>query len=560
MSSMRAAVPLFFLVALCPILISPSARAEASPEASALGKNLAGLLVPDGPGESILIARAGKILFSQGYGLAAREANTPVAPETRFRIGSVTKQFTAAAILRLAEKGKLSIEDPLSKYFPAYPGGDKITLRNLLNHTSGLHSYTEGPDFAARVSHVIAPDDLIAWFQNAPADFPPGEQFRYCNTGYFLLGRIIAKVSGQSYGNYLQEQFFAPLEMSDTGLWLNASPPAKSAKGYNFDGKDLQPATEWDMSWAGGAGELYSTTSDLWRWTEALQGGRVLSLESLKTMTAEFTVAKPETLSLRYGMGLYRTEVEWLPAIGHNGGLPGYLSTLMWFPEQKMTMVILSNAMAPKPGTSPDEILPIAVRAFLKSDAALHAPAVDSSISAKNYASYAGRYQYPGGVQQVTVEDGRIYGQLGAQDRFELFPSGPDAFFYKAVAARIVFQRDAQTGKTSALTHTQNGMSFKAPRIADDAGTVSLTNDVLDAFIGQYEYGPSAILTVTRRENQLYAQLGGQPEFPIFPKSDHEFFWKAVPASIEFVREPDGRVGKAIHHQGGATLVAPRKS
>ncbi len=517
---------------------------------------ISGRFSGDGPGEVVLVAREGKLLFCHGYGLADRENKIPVTPETRFRIGSVTKQFTAAAILHLAQEGKLSIEDALSKYFPGYPGGDKITLRHLLTHTSGLHNYTAHPDFLARVVAPIAPGDLVAWFRDDPPDFPPGEQFSYSNTNYVLLGQIVEKVSGLAYGDYLRKQFFDPLGLHDIGVWQNAAPPDHAAKGYAWLGGRLQPALDWDMSWAGGAGELYSTAGDLWRWTEALHGGRVLSRESLRTMTTEVTVAKPETLTLRYGMGLYQAEIGWLPALGHNGGLQGYLSAVMFFPEQKVTVVVLGNAMPAPPGTAPDEMISVAARAFLGPEMAAHAPQVDPAIDPKTYADYVGRYDYKSGIQEVTVENGHLFAQLTGQNRFEIFPSGPDAFFFKIVSASMVFQRDA-AGKVVAVRHRQGDIEFVAPRLSEN--DIALVPDaVLDGIVGRYQYGPLTVLTVTRRGHQLYARLTGQPEAPIFAKSDHEFFWKIVPARVEFVRGPDGKVTNAIHHQNGITFSAPK--
>jgi len=543
---------------ILPVVRGAEDETALSVSAEAFGKTLAERLSADGTGEAVLVARQGKILFSQGYGQADREGSVAATPETRFRIGSMTKQFTAAAILKLASEGKLSLADPLTKYLPGYPGGEKITLRHLLNHTSGLHNYTDKPDFASKVATAIAPDDLIAWFRNDPPDFPPGEQFRYCNTGYFLLGQIVAQVSGHPLGDYFQEQFFTPLSMRDTGTWKNATTPEHGAKGYSFDGKEFHPAAEWDMSWAGGAGDLYSTTADIWRWTEALHHGRVLPAASLQAALEEFTVKKPETLSLRYGMGLYHAEIEWLPAIGHTGGLPGYLSEVMWLPDEDTTVVVLSNAMPPKPGSSPAEIVPLAVRAFLGSEIAGHAPKELSAPDTKAYAAYAGRYQYPEGVQTITVEGGRIYGQLDGQPRYEIFPSGPGEFFYKVAAARIVFHRGGKDGAVTSLSHTQNAATFSAAKLGPAPAEVKLSDEALDAFTGRYQYSPAAVLTVTRREHQLYAQLTGQPEFPIYAKSDHEFFWKIVPATVEFVKGDDGKVAKAVHHQGGATLDAPR--
>jgi CubicO group peptidase (beta-lactamase class C family) len=536
-------------------LFSISHAADA-PDVAGLESTLAKRLPADGPGEVVLVARDGKILFCHGYGFADREKQIPATPETRFRIGSVTKQFTAAAILHLAQEGRLSIDDSLAKYFPNYPGGDKITLRQLLTHTSGLHNYTAHPDFFARVTKPIAPADLIAWFQDDPPDFPPGEQFSYCNTGYVLLGQIVEKASGLSFGDYLQKQFFGPLGMHDTGVWVNATPPDHAAKGYSFVEKQLQPALDWDMSWAGGAGELYSTVGDLWRWTEALQGGRVLSPEGLRDMVTEVTVPKKETLTLRYGMGLGHADIDWLPAIAHNGGLNGFLSEAMWFPEQKVTIVVLGNAMPAPPGTTPAEIVPVAVRAFLGPEIAAHIPKVDPTVNLKTYSDYVGRYDYKSGIQEVTAENGHLFAQLTGQNKFEIFPSGPDAFFFKVVDAGMVFQRD-KNGVVTGVVHTQNGSTFTAPKLSEKDAPV-LSNEALDAIVGQYQYGPTAVLTVTRRGNQLYAQLTGQSEAPIFPKSDHEFYWKIVAASVEFIRGADGKVTGAIHHQNGITFPAPK--
>ncbi len=193
-------------------------------------KHLRQQVLKDGmPGVAVLVGRDGQILFQGGFGLADVEKKTPITPETKFRIGSVTKQFTAAAIMKLSEEGKLAIRDPLAKYFPDIPHAQEITLRHLLTHTSGLHSYTDRPDFFAGVVKPIAPADLIASMQKDEPDFAPGTNFRYCNTAYFLLGEIVAKVSGQSLGHddYLRTTFFRALGMKDTGIYVNATPRRK---------------------------------------------------------------------------------------------------------------------------------------------------------------------------------------------------------------------------------------------------------------------------------------------------------------------------------------------
>lgn len=509
----------------------------------------------DGPGVAVLVARDGKIFFQGGYGLADVEKKTPITPETKFRIGSVTKQFTAAAILRLAEEGKLAVSDSLAKFFPDFPNAKAITLRHLLTHTSGLHSYTDKPDFYASVTEPTTPAALIASFQNDPPDFAPGANFRYCNSGYFLLGEIVAKVSGQPFADYLRTTFFEPLGMKDTGIFVNATPPPGMALGYAVEKGKATRALDWDMSRAGGAGALYSTVGDLFRWTEALHGGRVINAESLKAMTTPNPLP-PGSDGMSYGFGLAMSEVDRLPAISHSGGLQGWSSDLMWLPQQRVALVALGNALPPTPALSPAAITRELPKHFLAEEIAKLPPLVeDKSVDPKTYAAYAGRYDYQGAINTITVEKGRLFSQLTGQSRFEIFPRAADEFFWKVADARIRFVRD-EKGEVVAAQHTQGGNTFKAPRLAAEA--VTLTAAQLDAFVGQYRYAPTVVLTVKRDGTQLLAQLTGQPEFPIFALAADQFEWRVVPAKVRFVQGDDGKVTKAIHEQNGAMLDAPK--
>jgi CubicO group peptidase (beta-lactamase class C family) len=509
----------------------------------------------DVPGVAVLVARDGQILFQGGYGLADVEQKTPITPETKFRIGSVTKQFTAAAILKLAEQGELALSDPLAKYFPGQPNAETITVRHLLTHTSGLHSYTDEPDFLGRVVKPIAPAELIAQMQKSPPDFAPGTAFRYCNSGYFLLGEIVAKVSGQSEGDYLDATFFQPLGMKDTGIYRNAEPPPGVAAGYSVEKGAETRALDWDMTWAGGAGALYSTVGDLWRWTEALHGGRVVNADSLKAMTTPNPLP-PGVDGLSYGFGLVISDVERLPAIWHNGGLQGWSSNLVWLPQQRVTLVALANAMPPAPACAPAAITAEMAKHFLAAEIPkIAAPVEDKTVDPKTYAAFQGRYDYKSAILTVTVENDRLFAQLTRQPKFEIFPKKDDEFFWKVTEASVHFLRDDK-GEVVAAQHTQNGNTFKAPRLAADQ--VRLTPAQLDAFVGQYQFGPAAVLTVRRDGSQLFAQLTDQPEFPIFPTAEDGFEWRVVKASIRFVKDGDGKVTKAVHTQNGGSFDAPK--
>lgn len=422
-------------------------------------------IAPGEAGVAVLVARDGKILIEKGYGLADLETGRPITPTTPFRIGSLTKQFTASAILKLAEQGKLQLSDPLSNYYPDFPGGAAITLRHLLTHTSGLHSYTNQRDFSSKVTTPISSAELISSIAKLPPDFAPGKKWAYCNSGYFLLGDIVEKVSGQSYDAFVRQTFFQPLEMATTGVYQNAAPPKDVAIGYRYQNGQYTRAPDWDMSWAGGAGALYSTVEDLFRWNEAVFSGKVLSPENLQ---AAFTPVKTEEnkdapSESGYGYGWIISRFRGDPEIWHNGGLDGFSSFLLRLPERHFTVAVVANALPGKPGL---ELSQLAHK-------------------------IAGLY---------------LSGELAAENVPEIKP-------------------------------------------VSDAALV--------AIVGRYQAG-RGVLEVTKQDNHVFVQLTGQPAFEIFPKSETEFFLKAVKAEITFVKDPDGKVIKAINHQNGMTLVWPR--
>lgn len=305
-------------------------------------------------GAAVLVARDGQVLFSKGYGFASLEHNVPVTPDTKFRIGSISKQFTAAAILRLQEQGKLSVNDPLSKFIADYPRGNEVTVHHLLTHTSGIHSYTGKADFLKSVTVPVKPEDLIQSFKNDAFDFDPGARWSYNNSGYFLLGSIIERVSGQSYAGYLKAQFFDPLGMKDTGVHDSTAILEHEAVGYSYESNALKKALNWDMSRAGGAGALYSTVKDLYLWNEALFAGKVLGEAVLKaawTPVKTGSQQQPPEEGYGYGWGIGR--LRGLPSIAHGGGLQGFLSHLARYPAEKLTVTVLANAAPPPPGLDP---------------------------------------------------------------------------------------------------------------------------------------------------------------------------------------------------------------
>jgi D-alanyl-D-alanine carboxypeptidase len=291
---------------------------------------------------AVLIGQNGKILFQKGYGLANIEWSIPNTPQTKFRIFSLTKQFTAAAILLLQEQGKLSVSDPISRYVSELPDEwRKITLHQLLTHTSGLPEYTQSPEINSLNFAGASPQQLIALVKSKPLQFTPGSKLAYCNTGYVLLGMVIEKVSGQSYSTFLKEKIFTSLHLKDTGYDEATAVISERASGYQFKDGSIVNAKYLDMTVPYSAGGLYSTVNDLFRWNEALAGSGFLSLSSQKQM---FTVY-PEAsgYGAHYGYGVVISEKFGQPLYYHGGGGNGFATAIQRYPKGNICIIVLSN-------------------------------------------------------------------------------------------------------------------------------------------------------------------------------------------------------------------------
>lgn len=298
-------------------------------------------------GVSIAVARSGRTVLARGYGFADLENDVPATAETVYRIGSVTKQFTSAAIMRLMEQGRLALDDTLQKFLPGFPAqGNRVTIRHLLNHTSGIRSYTSlGPRWQRVVRLDLVPDSLVALFANEPFDFKPGDAYRYNNSGYFLLGMIIEKLSGKAYGQYLRDEFFTPLGLENT-IYCDQAPLIKRrAQGYTpRPGGPFVNAEPLSMTQPYAAGSLCSTVSDLVTWTLALSSGKVVSPASYALMTTPGTLNDGKPIA--YGFGLGTGTLRGHRQVSHNGGINGFVSEVHHDPDDSVVTVVLTNTSA----------------------------------------------------------------------------------------------------------------------------------------------------------------------------------------------------------------------
>ena len=294
---------------------------------------------------TVLVAQGSKILFEKGYGMADLEWDVPNSPTTKFRLGSITKQFTATAILQLQQQKKLSVGDQACTYFEACPEAWKgITIQQLLTHTSGIPSFTSDPDFVKpRVMRVpLTPTEIVLLSKNKPLEFDPGTQFKYDNTGYVFLGAIIEKVSGEKYADYLRKHIFDPLGMADTGYDDPRTVLKYRASGYKPQGDGFANDEYLDMSLPYAAGSLYSTVRDLYKWDRALYLEQVLSKASREQM---FTPVKSD-----YGFGVMLASMFEHKFVGHGGGINGFSTMISRFPDDDAVVIVLSNNVAGNAG------------------------------------------------------------------------------------------------------------------------------------------------------------------------------------------------------------------
>jgi CubicO group peptidase (beta-lactamase class C family)/uncharacterized pyridoxamine 5'-phosphate oxidase family protein len=503
-------------------------------------------------GIAVLVARDGNVLYRKGFGYADIKNKIPVTPDTKFRIGSVTKQFTAAAILKLQENGLLSVNDKLSKFIPDFPRGDEVTIHQLLTHISGIHSYTDKDDFLGKVTKTISPDSLVNLIKKDPYDFNPGEKWQYNNSGFFLLGYIISKVSGKPYAQYLKETFFDPLHMDNTGVHYAGIKLANEAKGYARNGSKYDEALNWDMSWAGGAGSIYSTVDDLLKWNQALYGGKVLSEKSLTAALTPVVLKNGEVASSQYGYGLAFNKFRGENIVGHSGGLHGFVTQLSYYPKEKLTVVMFSNCAEPEVNFDPTKI----AEAFLWDKMDKQTSYSSLAVKPKDVQRYTGRYELPNiGVLTISTDNDKLFAKMNQQPKIEIFPMAEDEFFLKVVEARVKFIKD-EKGEINQLIVTQNGQEIKGKKLKEEV-IIQLKPEILDNYVGKYKL-ENTIVTVTRENNRLFAEAPGQPKVEMLPVSETDFVVKEINAKVSFVKDENGKVKKMKLNRNGTDSELPR--
>lgn len=430
---------------LATALIATAAFAASAPDDTARMEQVVQEYVK--PGQfmgAVLVARGDQIVFGKAFGTANFEKKTPNTLSTKFRLGSVTKQFTAAAVLLLEERGKLKTTDLVKKYYAEAPAAwDKITLAQLLTHTSGIPNFTSFPDYAQFSKQPNTPLELVQRFRDKPLDFVPGAEMRYSNSGYVLLGFIIEKASGTTYAKFVEENIFKPLGMKDSGYETATPPIPNLAQGYVPGPSGPAAAGHLDMTVPLSAGGLYSTAPDLLRWTRALFANKLLSAASLAKM-----ITPPATRDYAFGLAIGKRA--GVRVIEHNGGIDGFNSKLAYYPDDKLTVVALSNINGP----GADNIVD-AMGSIVHGEAVvLPSERKEVQLPLDVLKQYVGTYELrPGFDFVMDVKDGQLTISPTGQATDVLFAESKDHFFSKRVDARIEFVRDDRGVVTHLMLH-----------------------------------------------------------------------------------------------------------
>jgi CubicO group peptidase (beta-lactamase class C family) len=395
---------------------------------------------------SILVARGNEILLNKGYGEANVEQNIPNDPDTKFRIGSLTKQFTAALVLLLQQDGQLHIEDPVRKYLPDAPKSwDKITLTELLGHTSGIPEIQSDPRFRSWAMSPHTHAEELALFKDRPLNFEPGSKNEYSNSNYLVLGAVIEKVTGEDYGTLLRDRILKPLGMNDSGVDKDGLVLPKRAQGYNNINGRLVPAPSESMSVPWSAGSIYSTANDLLRWERGLFGGKVLSAASLKAMTTPGKMSD--------GFGVVVTTEDGMKVVDHNGAIEGFVAHLAYIPEPRIAVIVLSNVFGGAPPAMGNQL----VETMLGKTVVLARERKAVPISKEDLAKFAGTYQMSSGRAFTFTSSGDSLELNAEGERMSLLYQGVEGghprFYLAMTDGEVEFVPDSTGAMTTVLWH-----------------------------------------------------------------------------------------------------------
>ncbi|MCX2452042.1 serine hydrolase [Pedobacter sp. PLR] len=497
----------------------------------------ANIYLKDGPGAVIYLSKGPQLIYNKAFGKANIELDVDMKSDHVFRLGSITKQFTACAILKLAEQGKLSLSDDIRKYIPDFPKKQKmISIKALLTHTSGVINYSGLPSFTEELKRKdLAPKQLVDLFKDEPLEFEPGSDYKYSNSGYILLGYIVEKITGKPYGEYIDETIFKPLGMTNSYYDSPGMLITGRVSGYVQRKGRYQNADYLSMTLPYAAGSLASSAGDLQKWYSALYDGKFLKPEILNKAHTSYQLSNGRLTG--YGYGWETGNVQGTPSVKHVGVVNGFFTYVAYLPKKNLFIAILRNCDNP---ADPD------ILASKMLAAALGKPYDYKAITmtTSELEAYQGIYKLAnGGEYYVRMLEGNLmYYYLGGP-RIRLIPYKKDHFVLENSLTSLNFEKD-QNGKIVGVAITGTGLPNTGTRKntrLQARKKISVPVKLMQSYPGKYQFNPGPVFEVVLENNTLYGKVGNDRK-ELVPFAKHKFFARDLDASIIFNLDAKGNV------------------
>lgn len=556
----RLKVVSLFIVLIAALALQPAVFAQAD-KAARIDEYLTRANQYKQFNGAALVAENGKVVYKKGLGLANMEWNIANEADTKFRIGSITKQFTSMLILQLVEAGKLKLDGKLSEYLPDYRKdvGDKVTIHHLLTHTSGIPSYTGLPKFFEDVSRdPYTPAEFVKKYTSGDLEFEPGAKFRYNNSGYFLLGAIIEKLHGKPYEQVLKENIFVPLGMKNSGFDHHDAILSKRASGYQKTPAGYTNAPYLDMSIPYAAGSLYSTVEDLYLWDQALYGDKLISAASKELMF------KPFLDNYAYGWGITKVTLggskEVVNSIQHSGGINGFNTIIVRYPAQKHLIVLLDNtSQGGNLGRIGRDLTGILYNQPFELPKQSIAEALMKTISERNDVAAAvkqyrelkatGSAAYNFNEMELNTLGYQLLGAKKMKEAIEIFKLNVEAYPQAANPYDSLGEAYMTMGERAlALQNYKKALELD-PKNANAAAIIKTlempASNVpvsLDAYVGQYDVPGLGMLDIAKEGDKLVGAPSGETKIAMTPQGGDRFFVPGPNVTLTFVKDDKGQV------------------
>jgi len=490
---------------------------------------LSSIYKKDAPGVSVLISENGNTLYNRYLGLSNLEYQIPINGSSKFPIGSITKQFTATAILLLQEQGKLKISDYIANYLPEFDlEKHPVKITHLLTHTSGIASDNAKKEIRKGLRNNINPEEILDIIKRESLLFAPGSRYDYSNNGYIILGLLIEKISGLSYAEFLQKHIFDPLKMADTQVGFYQDIVLNRVSGYAEEEGQIINASYHASSFSAGA--IISTPSDIKVWTQALFSFQIINEASISQILQNYMLNDGSKTNIGFGWELNKVKASI--CYEHSGFEPGYKSVSMYLPKENIHIVVMQNTEVLSPVTLAINLASIML------DTPYPTPSESISLSKNELQKFLGVYALENNVERIVGLDrkGNLFIKAQGGIAQQLYILNANTLFYDQGYRQLHFGEDSAIGfkKITYQNRINKILGTKKTNQIPESNTVQqLDVAQLEAYVGVYKAEPFTMF-ITLENNKLYAQPEGSDKLELLPKGGHQFFIKEIGAEIEF--------------------------